>query len=122
MLRANDIPIKYATREKNPTNEDNMIYYSEDYPAEYVITVDGENTISLAAQIPGPDAANPTGAVIVQVELEVKPLRAQQWSWNGVSRVLTLGAPVVSPTDPAYVETYLGQLVTVIWKIKKTTL
>lgn len=114
MLRASDIPVKYATREKNPTNDDNMIYYSEDYPSEYVITVDGENTISL----PG----IPVGAEIVQVELEIKPLRASQWSWNGTSRILTLGSPVVSPTDPSYVETYAGQLLSIIYKIKKTTL
>lgn len=114
MLQANAIPTKYATREKNPTNDDNMIYYSEDYPSEYVITVDGENTISL----PG----IPVGAEIVQVELEIKPLRASQWSWNGTSRILVLGSPVVSPTDPAYVETYAGQLVSIIYKIKKTTL
>ena len=114
MLQANAIPTKYATREKNPTNDDNMIYYSEDYPYEYVITVDGENTISL----PG----IPVKAEIVQVELEIKPLRAAQWSWNGTSRILTLGNPVVSPTDPAYVETYAGQLLSIIYKIKKTTL
>ena len=114
MLRANAIPQKYATREKNPTNDDNMIYYSEDYPYEYVIILDGENTISL----PG----IPVGAEIVQVELEVKPLRAAQWSWNGTSRILTLGKPVVSPSDPDYVETYLGQLLSIIYKIKKTTL
>jgi len=114
MLRANDIPVKYATREKNPTNSDNMIYYSEDYPAEYVITVDGENTISFPSI--------PVGAEIVQVELEIKPLRASQWSWNGTSRILVLGTPAVSITDPRYVETYAGQLVSIIYKIKKTTL
>ena len=114
MLQANDIPVKYATRAKNPTNFDNMIYYSEDYPYEYEITADGETTVSL----PG----IPVGAEIVQVELEIKPLRAQQWTWNGTSRILTLGYPVVAPTDPRYVETYAGQLLSIIYKIKKTTL
>lgn len=114
MRQANDLSVKYATREKNPTNDDNMIYYSEDFSAEYVIVTDGENTISLSAQIP-------VGAKIVQVELEVKPLRASQWSYNATTCVLILGAPVVSPTDPAYVETYAGQLVSIIYKIIKTT-
>lgn len=114
MLQANAIPSKYATREKNPTNDDNMIYYSEDYPDEYVITVDGEHTISF----PG----IPVGAEVIWVELETKPLRAVQWSWNGTSRILTLGMPAVSPTDPRYVETFAGQLVKILYKIKKTTL
>ena len=114
MLRANEIPYKYATREKNPTNDDNMIYYSEDYPAEYVITVDGENTISFPSI--------PVAAAVIWVELETKPLRASQWSFNGTSRILVLGSPVVSPLDPAYVETFSGQLVSLMYKIKKTTL
>lgn len=114
MLRANDIPFKYATREKNPTNDDNMIYYSEDYPAEYTITVDGENTISLPSI--------PVGAEVIWVELETKPLTSAQFSFNGTSRILVLGAPAVSITDPRYVATYAGQLVKLIYKIKKTTL
>lgn len=114
MLRANEIPTKYATREKNPTNADNMIYYSEDYPAEYVITADDEHVISF------PDI--PVGAEIVYVELETKPLRASQYSWNGVSRVLTIASPAPSTADPRWVQTYAGQLVKLIYKIKKTTL
>lgn len=116
MLRANEIPVKYATREKNPTNDDNMIYYSEDYPAEYVITVDNERIISLPSI--------PVGADIVQVELETKPLRTIQWTWNATSRILLLSPSTISPVgnDPSYVETFAGQLLSIIYKIKKRTL
>ena len=86
-----------------------MIYYSEDYPEEYIIIADDESTISFASV--------PTAADIVWVELETKPLRLSQFSWNATSRILTLGYPAVSPSDPRYVQTFAGQLVKIIYKL-----
>ena len=96
---------KYATREKNPTNEDAMIYYSEIYPYEYVIGADQESSIFLVGI--------PVNALIIQVEKEIKPMAASEWSWNAVSRILTL-------TDPS--TSYKDQLLSIIYKKYKTTL
>jgi len=109
--------IKYATREKNPTNDDNMIYYSEDYPAEYKIIVDYESEISFAADVP-------TRAEIVRVDVETKTISKDNYAWNPVTRVLTLLSDSVidhDGGDPRY-PTSVGQLVSIIYKIKKTTL
>lgn len=107
---------KYATREKNPTNEDNMIYYSEDYPVDYTITADGESVISFPSI--------PVGAQIIRVDLEVKTIPLVDWGFNSTSRVLTL----TMNSDPSWIgdrsvyPTTKGQLLSVIYKIKKTTL
>lgn len=124
MRLVNEGKYKYATREKNPTNDDNMIYYSEDYPYDYTITADWESVISL------PDI--PVGAQIVRVDLELKPLRSgvpasagpAEYSWEPTARILTLipgPALETANADPRY-PTSEGQLLSVIYKIKKTTL
>ena len=114
-LSAGAMPVKYATREKNPTNEDNMIYYSEDYPYDYIIQYDGESTISL----PG----IPVGAAIVRVDLEIKTINTGDIAWNPVSRILTLTPLNIGAVDdPTHYPTTAGQLLSIIYKIKKTTL
>lgn len=116
MRLVNEGKYKYATREKNPTNDDNMIYYSEDYPYDYTITADGESIISL----PG----IPVGADIVRVDLETKTIPLIDWGWNPTSRVIQL----TMNSDPAWTgsrmiyPTSVGQLLSIIYKIKKTTL
>ena len=106
---------KFATRDFTPTNADNMIYYSEDYPADYVIGFDGEYLISF------PDV--PVGAEIVRVDLEIKTLKLTEWVWNGATRVLILGGNHLGTIlDPWGFPTSEGQLVSIIYKIKKTTL
>lgn len=105
---------KYATRETTPTNEDNMLYYSEDFPEDYTIVTNGENVISL------PDI--PVGAKIVRVDLETKPVALANYNWNPTSRVLTLVAgPTQSEGDSSNYPTFAGQLLSVIYKIIKTT-
>lgn len=115
MRQANAIPVIYATREKNPTNIDLMIYYSEDYPYDYVIQYDGESVISL----PG----IPVGAQIVRVDLQINPVATGDWAWNSNSRILTLTPLNIGAVDdPTKYPTTQGQLLSVIYKIKKTTL
>ncbi len=116
MQRVSEAITKYATRDRTPTNEDNMIYYSEDYPDDYVIVADFESTISF------PDV--PVGAEVIRVDLELKTLALVNWSWNGTSRILTL-IPGIEFSDASHAglfPTSVGQLVSIIYKIKKTTL
>ena len=118
MQRANEGDTKYATRERTPTNIDNMIYYSEDYPCDYIITHDEEYIISLPSI--------PVGAAIVSVDLEIKRLPVADYTWNPTSRILTLvdNSPHLTTADgpTGYYPTTAGQLLSVIYKIKKTTL
>lgn len=115
MRQANAIPVIYATREKNPTNIDLMIYYSEDYSDEYVIQHDGESYISF----PGV----PVGAEVIRVDLEIKTISKGDWSWNPNSRVLTLTPLNIGAVDnPTVYPTSKDQLLSIIYKIKKTTL
>ena len=112
MRLANESKYKYATREKNPTNVDNMIYYSEDYPYDYTIVTDGESVISL----PG----IPVGAEIVRVDLEIQTLPVSVYTWNPTSRILSFNS--ISYFGASGTTFTAGQLLSIIYKIKKTTL
>jgi len=104
LIKANEGKYKYATREKNPTNEDNMIYYSEDFSTEYIAANDGETAISLDI---------PVGAKIVQVEREIKPMSVNDWGYNTNSKLLTLKNGVSLSAD---------ETLFIIYKIIKTTI
>lgn len=80
MLLANEGEVKFATRDRTPTNEDNMRYYSESFNSEYTV-VDENADIVLDI---------PVGAQIVQIEKEIKPLPGYGYSYNSTTRLLVI--------------------------------
>ena len=112
MRLANESKNKYATREKNPTNDDNMIYYSEDYPVDYIISVDGERIISLPSI--------PVGAQIIRIDYNIQTVPVAAYGWNPTSRILTFA--LITTTDGFLATFTAGELLSIIYKIKKTTL
>jgi hypothetical protein len=59
--------------------------YQKTSATSYTITVDGEDSIYLSTLI---------GKDILQIELEIKPLKADEFSWNKVTGMLTINAAV----------------------------
>lgn len=83
MLQANLSSTKYATASKY----NKMSRFSETFSFEHVFTSDGETVMTLNI---------PVAAEIVQLELEIKPLLSTEWTYNRMSRTLTLIGPVPS--------------------------
>lgn len=81
IVAANQGRLKYSTREKNPTNEELMKYYSETFDAEYTATTDGETNITLDI---------PVNSEVIQIEREIKPIHRSKWSYNVSTRLLVL--------------------------------
>lgn len=88
MLQANEGEIKYATRERTPTNEDNVVKYSETFPLFYTAASDGETVIGLTfPTIPGSVAGSEK---IIQVERNTQPMDPQDWAFNTDALQLSL--------------------------------
>ena len=73
--------ILYATRFKKTTNQNNVIKYEQVLDIEYQAGADGENVIVLTALI---------GMRIVQIEREIKPLYAADFSFNSYNGQINL--------------------------------
>lgn len=65
-----------------PNNYNQPMQYQKSYSTSYTATADGEKTISLP-QLAGKD--------ILQIEKEIKPLKATDFTWNKTTAVLVLG-------------------------------
>lgn len=80
-LQSNLSTTKFATRERQSTNETNMKYYEQILNAEYTSNADGTTTVSLPGLI---------GTRIIQIEREIQPMMDADWGWNSTSGTLTL--------------------------------
>jgi len=81
VLQSNLSAKKFATRDRQSTNEENMKYYEQDLATEFTSNVDGLTSISLLEL---------QGMRVVQCEKEIKPLQSSEWSFNSVSGTITL--------------------------------
>jgi PKD repeat protein len=73
--------LKYATRERTTTNEENMKYYEQILEDQYMASADGETVIVRPALI---------GNRIVQIEKEIKPLYDADFLFNPASGSIAL--------------------------------
>jgi len=81
ILQSNLSVKKFATRQRQSTNEANMKYYEQNDSDTYVAAVDGETIAVFPDQI---------GVRVFAVEREIKPLDKSSWSWNPATGVLSL--------------------------------
>lgn len=81
MQKADANGVKYATRHRQTTNEDNMIKYEQNLEYQYTVASDGETIIVLPALV---------GMRIVQIEREIKPLLSGEYSFNAFSGQITM--------------------------------
>lgn len=82
-LQTNLAQTKFSTRDRQSTNEANMIYYEQNNEAEYTSNSDGTVTVSLVGIVPA-------GARILWIEKEIAPIKSANYSFNATSQVLTL--------------------------------
>jgi len=78
-------PLKYATRERTTTNDENMKYYEQVLEDQYTSAADGETIVVRPALI---------GNRIVQIEKEMKPLYETDFLFNPSTGTITLQAGV----------------------------
>jgi hypothetical protein len=73
--------LKYATRFRQTTNENNVSKYEQTFNTEYRAGSDGETIIILNSLI---------GTRVVQIEREIKPIYASDYSFNTFTGQITL--------------------------------
>jgi hypothetical protein len=73
--------VKYATRERTTTNDENMKYYEQVLEDQYTSAADGETVIVRTPLI---------GNRIVQIEKEMKPLYETDFLFNPSTGTITL--------------------------------
>lgn len=110
-LQSNLAPKKFATRggvglSSVPNNPTDMgIKYSEVFEAEYLSNADGTTGINLAGILP-------VGAVIIEIEKEVRPIETANWIFNLTSLFLTLQNGVTVDN---------GQTLFILYKVIQTS-
>lgn len=80
-LQTNAAIENFATRDRQDTNESNMVNYEQVWEADYVSNADGTTIINL------PDLI---GFRLIQVVKEIKNVGDINWGWNSTSAILTL--------------------------------
>lgn len=73
--------VKYATRQRTSTNDENMKYYEQNFEDQYTSVADGETVVVRPALI---------GNRIVQIEKETKPLYETDFLFNPSTGAITL--------------------------------
>ncbi len=73
--------VKYATRERTTTNDENMKYYEQNFEDQYTSAADGETVIVRTDLI---------GNRIVQMEKETKPVNISDFLFNPSTGTITL--------------------------------
>lgn len=80
-LQVNQGYRKYATRNRTSTNFENMIKYERVENMDYTSNADGVTVISIPSLV---------GVRVVQLELEIRPLKTTEWGFNSSSGTISL--------------------------------
>ncbi len=95
--------LKYCTRERTHTNDENMKYYEQNFEDQYTAVADGETSIVRPLLI---------GNRIVQIEKETKPLYDTDFLFNPSTGTITLQNGVTLDN---------GQTLFIIYAVIKTS-
>jgi hypothetical protein len=88
--------VKYATRERTTTNEENMKYYEQTWEDQYTASADGETVIVRPALV---------GMRIISIEKTIAPLLASQYLFNPSSGQITLqGGAAMNAGETLFIE------------------
>lgn len=88
--------VKYATRERTTTNEENMKYYEQTWEDQYTASADGETVIIRPALV---------GMRIISIEKTITPLKTSQYLFNPTNGQITLqGGTVLNEDETLFVE------------------
>lgn len=88
--------IKYATRERTTTNEENMKYYEQTWEDQYTASADGETVIIRSALV---------GMRIISIEKTIAPLLTSQYLFNPTTGQITLqGGTVMNAGETLFIE------------------
>lgn len=81
LIIGESVPVSPSIPYTPPNNYNQPMQYQKSYSTSYTALTDGEKIISLP-QLAGKD--------ILQIEKEIKPLKATDFTWNKTTAVLTL--------------------------------